>query len=162
MDARCSANSILLQPFLLEQDKPFLTIYTTLNPPISSSDTLTKNPVTELCFLPFPSNMSASDTRQLNVDLINFRTALIVQLPPDARPRSWTMGEVNRPSTVAHEQSSSGHATMYLLAVGWETVDVHKAAKETQEFVAGITPIRKKMLPPVPGLEMRHVRFQKV
>ena len=72
------------------------------------------------------------------------------------------MGRVHRPSTVAHEQSSSGHAIVYLLAVGWETVEAHKAAKETQEFVAGITPIRGKMLPPVPGLEMRHVRFQKV
>lgn len=72
------------------------------------------------------------------------------------------MGQVERPITVAHEQSSSGHAIVYLLAVGWETVEVHKAAKETQEFVAGITPIREKMLPPVPGLEMKHVRFQKV
>lgn len=139
-----------------------MAIYTTLSPPIRSSDTFTKNPVTELCFLPFPSNMSASDMRQLHADLINFRTALVVQLPQAARPRSWTMGQVDRPITVAHEQSSSGHAIVYLLAVGWESVEVHKTARETQEFVAGFTPIREKMLPLLPGLEMRHVRFQKV
>ena len=132
-----------------------MAIYTTLRPPISSSDTLTKNPVTELAFLLFPSNMSASDTRQLHADLIDFRTTLVEQLPQAAGPRSWTMGQVDR-------QSSSGHAIVHLLAVGWETVEVHKAAKETQEFVAGITPIRETMLPPLPGLEMKHVRFQKV
>lgn len=83
-----------------------------------------------------------------------------MQLPQAAGPRSWAMGQIDRPSTVPHEKSPSGQATVHLLAVGWESVEVHKQAKETKEFVAGITPIREKMLPPVPGLEMRHVRFQ--
>lgn len=161
-DARCSITGSLLKPFLADENQPIPAIYATLSPPISSSDTLTKNPVTELCFLPVPNNLSASETRQLDADLINLRTALIVQLPQAARPRSWSMGHVDRPNTVQHDKSPSGQARIHLLAVGWESTEAHEDAKQTKEFTDGIAPIREKLLPPVPGLEMKHVRFQKV
>lgn len=118
--------------------------------------------MTELCALPFPSNLSVPETKQLSTDLINFRTTLVEQLPQAAGPRSWAMGHVDRPSLVPHEKSASGRALVHLLAVGWESVEAHKNAKETEQFVKGITPIREKMLSPVPGLEMRHVSFQKI
>ncbi|KAJ5168747.1 uncharacterized protein N7482_004341 [Penicillium canariense] len=161
-DARSSTTVAHLEPFLAETLQPPTVLYTTLNPPISSTDTLTKNPVTELCSLPFPSNMSVFETRRLNADLINFRTALVEQLPQAAGPRSWAMGHVDRPSVVQHAKSPSGQAMMHFLAVGWESVEAHKKAKETEQFVAAIAPIREKMLPPVPGLEMKHVSFQKL
>jgi hypothetical protein len=162
-DARCSITASLLKPFLAEENEAITEIYATLSPPISSTDTLTRNPVTELCFLPFPNDLSASETRQLDADMINFRTSLVVQLPQAEGPRSWAMGHVDRPSTVQHDQSPSGRARVHLLAVGWESAEAHKKAKETKEFVNSITPIREKLLaPPVPGLEMRHVSFQKI
>ena len=72
------------------------------------------------------------------------------------------MGHVDRPSTVQHAKSPSGHAILHLLAIGWETVEAHVQAKETEQFQQAIAPIREKMLPPVPGLEIKHVSFKKV
>lgn len=162
-DARCAITSSLLKPFLVNEDQPITAIYATLSPPISSTDTLTQNPVTELCFLAFANNMSACDTRQLDAELINFRTALAVQLPQEMGPRSWSMGYVHRPSTVKHGTSPTGLATVHLLAVGWETMEAHDDAKKTKEFVDAIAPIREKLLlPPVPDMEVKHVRFQKI
>lgn len=102
------------------------------------------------------------ESKQLSADLINFRTAMVEQLPQAAGPRSWAMGHVDRPSMVPHAKSPSGRAVVHLLAVGWESVEAHKSAKETEQFVKGISPIREKLLAPVPGLEMRHVSFQKI
>lgn len=112
--------------------------------------------------LPFPSNLPVPEAKALNADLINFRTALVEQLPQAEGPRSWTMGHVERPGTVQHAKSPNGQAVTHLLAVGWESVEVHQKAKETEQFSKGIAPIRQKMLPPVPGLEMKHVSFQKI
>lgn len=139
-----------------------MAVYATLSPPISSTDTLTRNPVTELAFLLFPSTLSAGETRQLDADLINFRMALVDKLPQEERARSWSMGHVDRPSMVQHDKSPSGKARVHLLVVGWESTEVHKNATQTQEFVNSIAPIREKLLPPVPGLEMKHVSFRNV
>lgn len=100
--------------------------------------------------------------KDLYRDLINFRSAVVEQLPPEAGPQSWAMGQVNRPSPLKHEQSPSGQAVLYFLAVGWESVETHMRAKETELFGRSIAPVREKMLAPVPGLEMRHVKFQLV
>ncbi|KAJ5612995.1 hypothetical protein N7510_006189 [Penicillium lagena] len=124
-------------------------------------DTLTKNPVTDLSILPFASSLAASETMQLHSDLISFRTTLVGQLPQTVRPRSWAMGQIDRPSMVKHDKSPSGMAVLHLLAVGWESVEAHMNAKQTEEFGRSIAPIRDKMLGPVPGLGLKHVRFQK-
>lgn len=71
------------------------------------------------------------------------------------------MGHVDRPSKLPHETSPSGHAVVHLLAVGWDSVDAHLKAKDTEKFVESIAPIREKMLAIIPGLEMKHVSFQK-
>ncbi|OQE26833.1 hypothetical protein PENSTE_c005G01057 [Penicillium steckii] len=161
-DARCSTSVALLQPFLAPSAQPPTALYTTLSPPISSTGTLTANPVTEICTLPFPSSLTVQETRQLNADLINFRIVLVEHLPQASGPRSWAMGHVDRPSTVQHAKSPSGHAILHLLAIGWETVEAHLQAKETEQFQQAVAPIREKMLPPVPGLEIKHVSFKKV
>ena len=161
-DARCSINGKLLKPFLAKEDEPLTSIYATLSPPISSTGTLTKNPVTELCFLPFPGEMSEYEARRLHADLIRLRSILTVRLPQAEGPVSWSMGQIDRPSTVRCENSPGGRAIVHLLVVGWESVDVHRRARETKVFVNGITPIREKLLPPIPGLEMKHVRFHRV
>lgn len=106
--------------------------------------------------------MTVSETKQLNADLINFRTAVVEQLAPEAGPKSWAMGHIDRPSVVPHAKSPSGEATVDLLVVGWESIEAHKKAKETAPFISRIAPIRERMLPPVPGLEMKHVSFQAV
>jgi hypothetical protein len=118
--------------------------------------------MTELCILPFASSLSAAETKQLHSDLISFRTTLVEQLPQTVRPRSWAMGHVDRPSMVKHGKSPSGMAVLHLLAVGWESVEAHMNAKQTEEFGRSIAPIREKVLGPVPGLELKHVRFRKV
>lgn len=72
------------------------------------------------------------------------------------------MGHVDRPSKLPHENSPSGQAFAHLLAVGWENIEAHLKVKETEKFVQSIAPLREKMLPPIPGLEIKHVSFQKV
>ncbi|KAJ5991243.1 hypothetical protein N7522_011450 [Penicillium canescens] len=162
-DARCSTDTDLLAPFLDPSNTQTpASIYVTLIPPVRCTATLTMNPVTELCALPFASELSVSETKQLNTDLINFRRALVDQLPQQAGPKSWAMGHVDRPSKLPHAKSPDGKAVVYFLAVGWDSVDAHVRAKETENFAEAIRPIREKMLPPIPGLEMKHVSFQMV
>ncbi|CAL5868342.1 uncharacterized protein PFLUO_LOCUS2567 [Penicillium psychrofluorescens] len=162
-DARGSTISNSLTPFLdPSNSQPPIALYATLTPPISNTDTLTQNPVTELCILPFASSLTTEETKQLHSDLISFRTTLVEQLPQTVGPRSWAMGHVDRPSTIKHGKSPSGMAVLHLLAVGWESVEAHMNAKQTEQFGRSIAPIREKMLGPVPGLELKHVRFQKV
>lgn len=81
------------------------------------------------------------------------------QLPQSAGPLSWTMGQLDRPSKLDHANSPSGQALVHFLAVGWESVEAHLKAKETDKFTEGIAPLREKMLAPIPGLQMRHVSF---
>lgn len=118
--------------------------------------------MTELCTLPFPSDLDVLAVKQINADLINFRTTLVEQLPQLAGPRSWSMGHVDRPSKLPHEKSPSGQAFAHLLAVGWESMETHLKAKQTDKFIQSIAPLREKMLAPIPGLEMKHVSFQKI
>ncbi|CAI7658190.1 unnamed protein product [Penicillium glandicola] len=162
-DARSSVHIGLLEPFLAPENlQPPSTLHVTFSPPLSCTETLTKNPVTELCILSFPSDLEVLTVREINADLINFRTTLVEQLPQAAGPRSWSMGHVDRPSKLPHEKSTSGQAFAHLLAVGWDSREAHLEAKETEKFVRSITPLREKMLPPIPGLEMKHVSFQKI
>lgn len=139
-----------------------MAIYTTLSPTGSGTDTLVTNPVTELCALTFPNSLSAAETKELHAHLNNFRAALLDQLPAGSGPQSWAMGRVDRPSAVPHPKSPSGKAVVHLLAIGWESVELHMKAKGTEQFANGIAPIRERMLPPIPGLELKHVSFQKL
>ncbi|KAJ5959603.1 uncharacterized protein N7479_006753 [Penicillium vulpinum] len=162
-EARSSMNIRLLDPFLApDNPQPPSSLHVTFSPPLSSTEILTRNPVTELCTLAFPSDLEARAVRQINGDLINFRTTLVEQLPQAAGPRSWSMGHVDRPSKLPHARSPSGQAFAHLLAVGWDSIEAHFKAKETEKFVESIAPLREKMLAPIPGLEMKHVSFQKI
>jgi len=111
--------------------------------------------------LAFPTSITP-EHKELNKDITNFRKTLMEKLPDNARPKSWSMGNVDRPGSVPHPNSPSGQVLVQFLAVGWESVDAHKAARETPEFNEAIKPIREKMLPPPKGLEMRHVSFTKI
>ncbi|KAL2217674.1 hypothetical protein M432DRAFT_549342 [Thermoascus aurantiacus ATCC 26904] len=159
-DARGAARASILAPFL-EPSTEAVAFYTTLSPPISTTATLTDNPVTELVGLAFPTSITP-EHKELNKDITNFRKTLMEKLPDNARPKSWSMGHVDRPGSVPHPNSPSGQVLVQFLAVGWESVDAHKAARETPEFNEAIKPIREKMLPPPKGLEMRHVSFTKI
>lgn len=102
------------------------------------------------------------ETKQLHADLINFRTNLVEHLPSESAPKSWAMGQVDRPSIVQHAKSPSGQAKLHFLAVGWESVEVHKKSRETDQFISSIAPIRERSLGAIPGLDMKHVSFQKI
>ncbi|GAB1215323.1 hypothetical protein ATERTT37_004509 [Aspergillus terreus] len=160
-DAHAGIQPQSLAPFV-EPDTQVTVIYTTLSPSISKTDTFTQNPVTELCALAFPSSLTPDDHRALCNDLINFRNALTEQLPAESRPTSWAMGQVERPGSLQHEKSPTGQAIVHLLTVGWKSVEAHMAIKQSKEFTESIQPIRERMLPPVQGLGMKHVSFQKV
>ncbi|KAJ5759371.1 hypothetical protein N7520_006527 [Penicillium odoratum] len=161
-DARGSASTEVLTPYLEPDSQPPTAIYATLSPSLCSAEALTDGPVTELCALPFASSLSVPEKKQLNADFINFRKALVEQLPEGSGPRSWSMGHVDRPSVVQHAKSPSGQAVLHFLVIGWESVDAHKKATETELFVSTISPIREKLLGPIPGLEMKHVSFHKI
>ncbi|KAJ5776468.1 uncharacterized protein N7511_001479 [Penicillium nucicola] len=160
-DARCSTDTNQLSPFLDPSNlQPPTSFYVTLSPPVSCTATLTKNPVTELFTLPVAGEISVPESRQLSLDMINFRRALVEQLPQQAGPKSWAMGHVDRPSKLPHPKSPDGKAVVHFFAVGWDSVDAHLRAKETENFAEAIQPLREKMLSPIPGLEMKHVSFQ--
>ncbi|KAE8367824.1 hypothetical protein BDV27DRAFT_154578 [Aspergillus caelatus] len=159
-DAHEGIQPQLLAPYL-EPNTQVSVIFTTLTPSITETESLTTNPVTELVALTFPSSLTPDEQKKLNADLIEFRAAL-TELPKGGRPKSWAMAQVERPGTLDHEKSPSGQAMLHLLAVGWESVDVHKAARETEEFKRTIAPIREKAIPSIPPLGMKHVSFRKV
>lgn len=161
-DARGSTTAVKLEPFLAATPQPPSALYTTLRPAITGTDTLTANPITELTALPFPSNMTAAETKALNTELLNFRTVMTEELAQEIAPRSWAMGHVDRPGTIKHTKSPTGQAVIRLLVIGWPSVQAHMDAKDTDQFERTIQPLRQKMLPPVPGLEMKHVSFQKI
>ncbi|CAG8267940.1 unnamed protein product [Penicillium salamii] len=105
-DARSSTDQGLQDPFLAEDNSQLPTsIYVTLSPPITATETLTQNPVTELCTLPY-------------ANLISFRTAQMESMPQVTGPVSWAMGQLDRPCKLNHALSPSGKATVHFLAVG--------------------------------------------
>ncbi|OJJ50170.1 hypothetical protein ASPZODRAFT_90063 [Penicilliopsis zonata CBS 506.65] len=160
-DARGSCPASLLSP-LLEAESAAISIYTSLHPPVSKTDLLTWNPVTEVCALAFPSSLSADERHTLMGHLAEFRGAVVQGLEACKAPVSWSMGQVERPGRMKHAESASGEAEFFLLVVGWKSVEAHMEAKETSRFLEAIAPIREMMLPPLPELGMKHVRFQKV
>lgn len=153
-----------LKPFLDPSSPQVITFFANLNPPpMTTSGTFADNPVTELVAFAVRSDISPDDQRQWDNDTIALRSALMEKIPQkDLRPLTWSTGCVARPVNFDHPRSPSGKAIVYILAVGWESKEKHLAARETPEFAETIQPLREKMLPPVKGLEMRHVRFRKV
>lgn len=148
---------------LVASESKIAHIVTTLFPSPAHTDTFSKNPVTELCCLNFDDLAQAqAEDSAVNAALISFRAALLEKLPEGKRPKSWSMGYVNRPGFREHPKAPSGRATVALLAVGWESKDVHMEAKSTQVFADGIAPVRERMLPPLTSADMRHVSFTKL
>ena len=160
-DARGSSLSWDLRPFL-EPSTQLTTVFSTLTPPITGTDTLTANPVTEICALAFPTSFTPDDHISLHQNLLDFRTALTQDLPMDDRPTSWAMGTIERPGALEHDASPSGKAFVHLLTIGWDSVEKHKAAKESRQFQETVQPIRQKLLTPVDCLKLKHVVFQKI
>ncbi|PLN81789.1 hypothetical protein BDW42DRAFT_193533 [Aspergillus taichungensis] len=162
-DIYAGTNLTYLKPFV-PPNTHIQAVYATVTPSIHTTDTLTANPVTELCALAFESGLPPAKQTKLSCDLVNFRSALTgsTALPEDQRPTSWTMGYVERPGTVPMEKSPTGKAMVYLLAVGWPSVEAHMAAKKTEAFAEGIKPVREAMLGTAPGLGMKHVSFRKI
>lgn len=163
-DSSHSVSIDCLQPFVDPSSPQVIALFANLNPPpMTTSGTLADNPVTELAALAVPSTLTPAEQTKWHEDIVAFRSALMEKVSQkDIRPLTWSTGYVERPATFDHPQSPSGKAQVYLLAVGWESKEKHLAARETQEFADTIQPLRKKTLPPVKGLEMRHVRFRKV
>lgn len=134
-----------------------------MSPSISTTDTLTTNPITELVSLAIPSDLTADEEKQFATYQGNFRNEGITKLTPEsARPLSWTQGKVERPASFEHAESASGNVVVYVHVLGWKNMEQHAAARDTQAFKNTIEPIRKMTLSPVKGLEMRHVKFQKI
>jgi hypothetical protein len=106
--------------------------------------------------------MNVAETKVLDADMLNFRKTMTEELAQEKAPVSWAMGHVDRPGTIQHAKSPNGQAVVRLLVIGWPSVQAHKDAKDTDQFNRTILPLREKMLPPVPGLEMKHVSFQKI
>lgn len=142
-----------------------ISFFVTLNPPISSTASLTKNPVTELVSLAISSELEIKpdEHRKWHDDLVRFRSSLLEKLSPDdIKAQSCSMGHIERPATFDHPESPSGKAMVYFMAIGWQAKEKHIAATKTKEFGDTIEPIQEKMLTPLKGLEMRHVSFKKV
>ncbi|RAL16265.1 uncharacterized protein BO97DRAFT_440069 [Aspergillus homomorphus CBS 101889] len=163
-DAHAGANpNTTLTPFLPPDTQTITTVFGTLTPsPLTSTATFTKNPVTELFAPAFPTSLSPEEVTQVHDDLIGLRAAMTEGLPEGQRALSFSMGQVERPGTMTHEQSETGEAFVVVVAAGWESVEAHKAGKETEGFQAAIQRVRGRMLAPVQGLALRHVAFKGV
>ncbi|KUL88942.1 hypothetical protein ZTR_03461 [Talaromyces verruculosus] len=156
-----------LDPFIdyTNSDDPttLLTFYSTLSPSISESDTLTTNPITELVTFAVPSDISPDNHKRFNNDQLAFRDALLNKATPEsARPITWARGQIERPAEFEHQDSPSGKALVYLNVVGWKSREQHTQARDTKAFAETIEPLRKHVLMPVKGLDMKHVKFQKI
>jgi hypothetical protein len=96
----------------------------------------------------------------VNEALIKLRGEMLenIQVPDGeeeaktARPRNWSMGHVDRPGTRSHPTSPSGEAFVVFLFIGWESVEAHLRARETEQFQENVKPLREKMLPTGAGL----------
>ncbi|KAI7974052.1 hypothetical protein EIK77_002917 [Talaromyces pinophilus] len=156
-----------LDPFIdySNSDDPttLLTFYSTLSPSISESDTLTTNPITELVTVAVPSDISPDNHKQFNNDQLAFRDALLNKaMPESVRPITWARGQIERPAEFEHQDSPSGKALVYLNVIGWKSREQHTQARDTKAFAETIEPIRKRVLMPVKGMDMKHVKFQKI
>ncbi|KAL4909195.1 hypothetical protein BDW74DRAFT_146157 [Aspergillus multicolor] len=154
-----------LDPYIAENTQ-ITTLFTTLTPP-DSDDTpvtsaLVSNPTTELAPLPFPTSLSASDRSSLTADLTTFRKTLAEDAEEKVRPKSFLIGQVERPGEFEHSKSESGQAFLHFLVLGWESTEQHQQARDTDGFKSKIGPIRDKMVAPLDRLGMKHVKFQKV
>jgi len=150
-----------LTPFL-DPSREVIIIYATLNPPALTANILSKNPVTEIIALAFPSSMTAAEHMELDDAIGAFRVAMLEHMPEGIRAQSWSMGYIDRPGTMEHPNSPSGKALVLLMAIGWDSVEAHMTARKTSIFAENISPIRQRMLPPLEGLEMKHVSFTKI
>lgn len=146
----------------IEPNSRILRITTTLTPPPATTESFTKNPITELWAVNFPSSHTPDEHRAVDYDLINFRTALLEKAPAHLRPVSWSMGQAERPGLMDHSQSPSGKVYTKFLVVGWSSKEVHMEAKKTQVFSDAIEPLRKSYLPSVHNLGLKHVSFKKL
>lgn len=86
----------------------------------------------------------------------------MLELPNNEGPLSFSVGWLGRPEVVKHRDSPTGAALLNCLVIGWRTVKDHMAARETSEFLAGVGGIREKLLPPLEGMDMRHVAFKSI
>ncbi|KAL4979046.1 hypothetical protein BDW66DRAFT_116859 [Aspergillus desertorum] len=154
-----------LDPYV-EENTQVTTLFTTLTPPDSDdipiTSTLVASPVTELAPLAFPTSLSSSDRSSLIADLTVFRKNLSEEAEEKVRPKSFLLGQVERPGEFAHEKSDSGRAFMHFLVLGWESYEQHQQARDTEGFKSKIAPIREKMVSPLDRLGMKHVKFQRV
>ena len=62
---------------------------------------------------------------------------------------------------IAHPKATGGKGLGYACLIGWESVEAHMKARETEEFAKAIAPIRKSALAPLEGKSMMHVHFRK-
>ncbi|RMJ25153.1 hypothetical protein PHISP_03980 [Aspergillus sp. HF37] len=156
-DARGTSRSVLLQPYLAPTTE-VLTLFTTLTPAVDIG-TLCGNPVTELCPLTFPTSLTPDKHNEVNEALIKLRSEMLENIQVSdgeeakkVRPRNWSMGHVDRPGTRSHPTSPSGEAFVVFLFIGWESVDAHLRARETEQFLENMKPLREMMLPTGAGL----------
>lgn len=171
-DARGTAPSVLLQPYLAPTTE-VRTLFTTLTPAMDIG-ALCGNPVTELCPLTFPTSLTPDQHKEVNEALIKLRGEMLenIQVPDGeeaaktVRPRNWSMGHVDRPGIRSHPTSPSGEAFVVFLFIGWESVEAHLRARETEQFQENIKPLKEKMLPtgagllPGSGCGMSHAIFR--
>lgn len=144
---------------IIEPDTHPITFHTTLTPPLN--DMLTTAPVIELAVLAFPKDLSPPDKTSLNHSMINLRSTCL-QLKESKPPSAFSLGWVERPGSVPHQDSKSGKAQLMVFVVGWESREQHEELRKTEGFSKAIAPIRKMMLPSMDILKMRHVRFTTV
>lgn len=165
-DARGASRAALLIPFLQPRTE-VLTMYTTLMPSLEMGE-LCANPVTELCPMTFPTSLTPDDHNKLNQALVNMRMDGLHDIPEEVRPRNWWMGHVDRPGKREHPTSPSGEAFVVFMLVGWESVEAHKMARETEPYKRRRDDIRGRMLPTgtglLPGSEigMTHAKFVEI
>lgn len=165
-DARGASRAALLIPYLQPQTE-VLTMYTTLMPNLDIRE-LCANPITELCPMTFPTSLTPDEHNKLNQALVNTRIAALKEIPQEVQPRNWWMGHVDRPGKREHPTSPSGEAFVVFILVGWESVEAHKKARETEAYRRHRDEIKGRLLPtgtrllPGTGLGMTHAKFVEI
>lgn len=84
----------------------------------------------------------------------------MLELPGHDAAMSFSIGWLDRPEVVKHQDSPTGAALLNCLVIGWRSVEDHMDARRTSKFVEAAGDVKEKLLPPLEGMGMRHVSFQ--
>lgn len=87
-------------------------------------------------------------------------TIALRRIPEQLHALGLAAGWLAHPSTIPHNESPTGKGRIYAMFIGWQSIETHLAATETQAFKIPAGPMRMRMLPFNERLGLMHFVFR--